>query len=357
MTRMRAWRWRSIAAGAVVAAGVGAIAALILLRAPAVSSEDNAPAAKARPQSSAQPAAKQGEAATLRLDAATQQRIGIETAPLRAAPRREELRAYGRVLDLTPLTELAARYANARAQLEGARARLEGSRSAYDRSRSLYKDQQNVSAAQLQSAEATFRSDQAAVAAADAQLTGAAAAARQDWGPTLGQSLVDGSALAARLTGREDVLIQVTLSAHSILPTAPTEASVDLPGGKRVPLRYVSPATRTDPLVQGPSFLYVAAADSGLLPGMNVPALLPSERTREGVLVPDTAVLRWEGADWVYLRMTGDNFVRRRIDTTVPALGGYVVADLPLDAAIVTHGAELLLSEEFKTEIRGGEND
>ena len=357
MIRARAWRWRSIAAGVFVAACAGAIAAVVLSRVPAASSEDKAASVKARPQSSAEPGAKAGEAATLRLDAATQQRIGIEPAPLRAAPRHEELRAYGRVLDLTPLTELAGRYANARAQLEGARARLEGSRSAYDRSRSLYKDQQNVSAAQVQSAEATFRSDQAAVAAADAQLTGVAAAARQDWGPMLGQSLVDGSALTARLIGREDVLVQVTLPAISVLPTAPAVASVDLPGGKRVPLRYVSPATRTDPLVQGASFLYVAGADSGLLPGMNVRALLPSERARDGVLVPDTAVLRWQGDDWVYLRMAADKFVRRRIDTTVPAPGGYVVADLPPDAPIVTHGAELLLSEEFKTEIRGGEND
>ena len=356
MTRARAWPWRSIAAGVFVAALAGAVAALIVLRAPPVSSEGNAASTEARPQSASEPAAKEGEAA-LQLDAATQQRIGIDTAPLHAAPRHEELRAYGRVLDLTPLTELASRYANARAQLEGARARLEGSRSAYDRSRSLYKDQQNVSAAQLQSAEATFRSDQAALAAAEAQLNGVSAAARQDWGPTLGQSLVDGSALVAQLIGREDVLVQVTLPAHSVVPAAPATASVDLPGGSRVPLRFVSPATRTDPLIQGPSFLYMAVAESGLLPGMNVRALLPSERTREGVLVPDTAVLRWQGDNWVYLRVTAEKFVRRRIDVTVRAPGGYVVAGLPADAPIVTHGAELLLSEEFKTEIRGGEND
>lgn len=357
MTRARAWPWRTIAAGVFATALAAAIAAIILLRAPGARSGDSDASEQAAPQSSSESGGKEGDPAGLRLDAATQRRIGIETAPLRAASRHEEVRAYGRVLDLASLTDLAGRYANARAQLEGARARLEGSRSAYERSRSLYKDQQNVSAAQLQSAEAAFRSDQAALAAAEAQLNAVAAAARQDWGPTLGQSVVDGSALAARLIGREDVLLQVTLPAHAVLPAAPATASVDLPGGNRAALRYVSPATRTDPLIQGPSFLYAAAADSGLLPGMNVRALLPSERTREGVLVPDTAVLRWQGEDWVYLRMNAEKFVRRRISAMVRAPGGYVVADLPTDAPIVTHGAELLLSEEFKAEIRGGEND
>jgi hypothetical protein len=357
MKRIHAKRWTTMAGGAFAAALAATISAIIFLRGPAVSSADEAAPPQARPETSSAPASNNGESAALRLDAAAQKRIGIATAPLRAAPRHEEVRAYGRVLDLASLTDLAGRYANARAQLDGARARLEGSRSAYERSRSLYKDQQNVSAAQVQSAEAAFRSDQAAVAAAEAQLNAAAAAARQEWGPTLGQSLIDGSALVSRLIGWQDVLVQVTVRPHAVLSAAPATASVDVPGGSRAALSYVSPATRTDPLIQGRSFLYVAAAESGLLPGMNVSALLPSERSGEGVLVPDTAVLRWEGADWVYLRTSAETFVRRRISTMVAAPGGYVVANLPADAPIVTHGAELLLSEEFKTEIRGGEND
>ena len=58
------------------------------------------------------------------LDAATQQRSGIEAAALPSTPHPEELRAYGMVLDVARLTELRNNYANAKAQVQTAQAKL-----------------------------------------------------------------------------------------------------------------------------------------------------------------------------------------------------------------------------------------
>jgi hypothetical protein len=57
-------------------------------------------------------------APVITLDAETQQRSGIETAPLAAAAYHEQVRAYGMVLDLARLTDLNNNYANAKAQLQ-----------------------------------------------------------------------------------------------------------------------------------------------------------------------------------------------------------------------------------------------
>src|SRR5260370_22896093 len=105
----------------------------------------------------------------LTLDAEAQRQDGIALVTLKNASHHDELRAYGTVLDLQPLTELASGYTNAKAQLQMAPANLVASQTAFARAQKLYKDQQNVSAAQLQAAEAAFRVDQACASSAESQ--------------------------------------------------------------------------------------------------------------------------------------------------------------------------------------------
>jgi hypothetical protein len=57
-----------------------------------------------------------GETA-IRVDAATLERSGIETAKLSVAPFLAQVRAYGMVLDLARLTDLTNSYINAQAQV------------------------------------------------------------------------------------------------------------------------------------------------------------------------------------------------------------------------------------------------
>jgi hypothetical protein len=61
----------------------------------------------------------------------------------------------------------------------------------------------------------------------------------------------------------------------------------------------------------------------------------------------------------VYLRVGPNLFKRRLISTDQPVSDDdYVVRDIAPDAEIVTRGAQVLLSEEAKSELRGGaDND
>lgn len=291
------------------------------------------------------------------LDAKTQERSGIKTDAPEPASYADQVRAYASVVDLARLTDLANSYANARAQLDAAQAKLAASRTAFERVQTLYQDQQNMSLAQLQAAQATLRSDQAGVAAAESQVRTLAATAQQEWGAGLGKSLIDRSPLVTRLIQRQDFLVQVTLPPGIALPKPPATAAIQTGEGTRAAIRYLSPATRTDPKVQGISFLYVAPASSGVLPGMNVLAFLPSGKPGEGVSVPAAAIVWWQGRAWVYRRAGGNSFTRTAIATDRPAPGGgFVVKDLPNNAQIVTSGAQLLLSEEFRAQIQVGED-
>lgn len=287
------------------------------------------------------------------LDAATQQRSGIETAALPSTPHREEVRAYGMVLDVARLTELSNNYANARAQVQTAQAKLAMSKPAFDRAEKLFNETHVVSQAQLQAAEAAFGTDQASLGAAEAQVRTLTATAYQEWGSVLGKSLVDESPMITALIERRTFLLQITLPPGVILKAPPATASIETGKAARANVTFVSPATRIDPKIQGVSLFYAAAAESGVLPGMNVLAFLPSGSATEGADVPASAVVWLQGRAWVYRRTGQDTFARVEIATDLPAPGGgYIVRDVPEDAEIVTRGAQLLLSEEFRAQIQ-----
>ena len=152
-----------------------------------------------------------------------------------------------------------------------------------------------------------------------------------------------------------EFLVQVTLSPGVTLAEPPRTALAQAPTrDANIDLRYVSPATRTDPRIQGLSFFFAAPGDSGLLPGMNTTVYVPSGKTYEGVFVEDTAIVRWQGRSWVYLRVGPDTFKRHPISTDQPVSDDdYVVRDIPAGSEIVIRGAQVLLSEEAKSELRG----
>jgi hypothetical protein len=296
----------------------------------------------------------------VRLDGAAQRRAGIVTASPQPAPR-PEIRAYGSVLDLAGLIELAEDAEAAEAQLRAARAKVEASRGSFERARRLFQDQQHVLAPQIQSTEAAYLTDEAALAAAEAQRRTVEAKAVQEWGPVLAAALTGGGDSVRRLMARQDLLVQITLPPGTVLPAAPAAGSVEVPGRGRAKLRYVSIAPRADPRLQGMSYFYAAPSDSGLLPRMNLLAFLPapaSSKLENAGIVPETAVVRWQGKDWIYLRDAPEHFVRRAIptDRKLPE-GGYFVPGLAADAQLVVTGTQLLLSEEFKAPAETGDQD
>ncbi|WP_457106257.1 efflux RND transporter periplasmic adaptor subunit [Methylobacterium sp. P5_C11] len=288
----------------------------------------------------------------VRLAAPERARIGlvVETRP--AVRHRQELTAYGSVLDLARITDLTNSYAGAVAALQAARARVEVSASAARRARNLGAGV--VAVAQIETAEGTLLTDQAAVTVADSQLRTLAATARQEWGTVLGKAIIERTPLVTRLIERADFLVQVTLPPGESLPEAPQAAFAEVPPqSERVALRLVSAATRTDPRIQGQSFFYLVSGDSGLLPGTSTMAFLPAPRDVKGILVPEDAVVHAEGGTWVYRGIGDGAFVRHPVRPDAPmSADAFVVEDLPDGGEIVLRGGQALLSEEMKSRIR-----
>ena len=291
-----------------------------------------------------------------------QKRIGLKVESPKLKRVQKNTRAYGTVLDLANLTTLNNNMAAAQSQIDGAKAKLAASQPAFERAQTLLKSKTGTQV-QVQITEAAYLVDKASVAAAESQVRALAATAVQEWGAVIGKALNEHDPLVTRLTERRDYLLQITLPPGSNVPAPPTASVLLTSAATPIEAKLLSPATRTDPKIQGPSYFYLAPGDSGVLPGMNLLANLATGAKVDVYVIPPAAIVWWSGRAWVYEHAGDDDFVRRAIhlDGQSDKAGNYLVAiaDLPgNDPEIVTTGAQLLLSEEFRSQIEvGGDND
>ena len=277
-------------------------------------------------------------ATVITLDAKTQKLAGLQTATLAAATRRPEIQAYGRVLDSAALVTLHDEVLAARAALRAAQ--LE-----YQRLEKL-RAEDNAPARALETAAAEMKHDQSALASAAAQLAAAS-----------GQAVAGAPPGFFRSLARQDsVLVRLDLPAGEMPAAAPTAAQLVLPGMQQpVAANFVGRAATTDPQVQGAGFLFLATnAPATLAPGLALAGFLqlPGEPLH-GVVVPGDAVVRADGRAWIYVQTGETDFTRHEISLDHPLAGGWFVTNnVAPGGQVVVTGAQTLLSEELKSQIK-----
>jgi hypothetical protein len=288
----------------------------------------------------------------LTLDQQTQSNMGITVAPLEAASTRQQQVAPAVVLPVQELVSTRSDYVAAQNKLKKTQINAEVSGKEYERLKTLYANNQNASEKALESAEGAFRSDQTDVEAARQGLELQLATVRQAWGSVVVNWIADDAPALERVFDQKEQLVQVILPSTGT-SSAPATTPLEIPGGKFTQARLVSPFPRVDPRVQGATFLYVAPAQPGLAPGLNLLARLPVGRLMHGVVVPESAIVWWEGQAWMYQQTAPDHFARRAVPTDDPVKNGFLVEKgLAPANRIVVKGAQTLLSEEFRSQIQ-----
>ena len=129
------------------------------------------------------------------------------------------------------------------------------------------------------------------------------------------------------------------------------------PGESAIGAKLIGPAPEADPLTRLPAYLYRARSRwAGAVPGTAITLSLTGEERVEGVLVPDRAVVQWEGLAWAYVQRAPGVYARVRVPTDRPARGGWVTSGaLEAGDTVVLAGVQELLSEEFRSRVTVGE--
>lgn len=322
-----------------------------------LSSKDEASAESIPANSALQ--SRDGRAAIV-LSAQSQKASGIETAALLAARNRGFFEVYGVVIDPRPLFELRARYRAVLADSRAHRGVVEASLDEYQRLNRLYADEHNVSERVLLAAKNKLESEQARLAALEQAASALKESLNVEWGEKLAALAAEASSkVFDSLSARREVLVRIALPeslsrdlSSTVLKIRPAGV-VDAPAGAR----YLGPAPQSDPGLLGATHFFLAQG-SQFRQGMRVAGLIDQEaQARDGVVVPHEAVVWHGGKAWCYVQAEPEEFVRREVAAAEEIPGGWFnTQGFEAGEKVVIRGAQLLLSEEQKFQIRE-END
>jgi hypothetical protein len=247
-----------------------------------------------------------------------------------------EVKGYGRVQDPAPLAALMSELATDRtayALSSNELARLK-----------LLSGQGNASVRALQAAEAAALKDQLSVQSVTDRLALA-------WGKTFVE-MPEVSGFVQSLISLETALVRVDLPMSEPLKANPTGARLLTLAGQSLEAAFLGHAPGVDPQMQGRGFFFLLKPNPArLAPGEAVTGFLklPGEPLA-GVMIPREAVVRTEGAGWVYLlKGGGETFIRTQIPLEHPTEAGWLVTkEVTADDYVVVLGAQQLLSVEQK---------
>ncbi len=319
--------------------------------------------------------------AIVRVDAQSQAASGIRLHALQSAQYETAVHVFGSVVDIEPLLETRGRYLAASAERRALQSTLSAARAEYQRAEVLYRDDRNISEQALRDAESRYRVTQARLDAAQSMQSALGDALRTVWGPVVSDwAMAAQPASLGELLSRRSVLVQLVFpyelpqsAARPIVQLAPVAARENA-----VDARFVSVAPRVSAAMPGNTYFYLVR-ETDLRVGARVVARVATDSTVvDGVIVPNAAVVWHAGKSWVYRKRDAETFARHEVSTASELGDGWFQATLretdvdqtgmdetaalhspslkPGDEVVVS-GAQLLLSEELKYQIRNENED
>jgi hypothetical protein len=305
------------------------------------------------------------------LSPATQQNSGIATSKVTTASFAGSIKTTGTVVAIDGLIEAKANIAQAQSAISQARANSGNNLQQYQRLKALNADDKNVSDKAVQDALAAVTADSANVAAAQLQLKNLQNSTKLQWGEAL-SGIAFSDKLPphlATLLNHQNSLVQVSLPPEVSAPKTGSTLNISPinDAGTVIKAIYVSPAAQSDANNIGKTFYYSAPAES-LRIGMrvNVEAASSATTSNSGALIPNQAIVWFAGKSWAYFKQGknkagDDQFVRKPViadnEMAAGADSGWFNPSIDAGSEVVTSGAQLLLSEELKAQIKNENED
>jgi len=294
------------------------------------------------------------------LSPAVQKNSGIETAKVDIMSFQGEVKSFGTVVPIDQLIAAKAETANLKAQLAASYTSKKQLNNEYNRLKTLNADDKNVSDLAVQQSLAKLNDVKASINRHALQMRNIEARTKLEWGTLLTNAAFGKRASPTfnQLLARKSALIQISLPFNAGDPKTGDKITITpLNGSTPITATYLSAAAKADRHGAGKTFYYSAPADN-LRTGMrvSVQASASESSVSDGIVIPSNAVVWYAGTPWAYFKQAGNQFVRKPISADTEVDAGWFNTGFDAESEVVTQGAQLLLSEEFKYLIKN-END
>lgn len=296
----------------------------------------------------------------VQLNVATQKNSGISVQPLQAYDYHGNIKVLGTVVSIQTLVDYNSQYQLLKSQLALAESVLPNHQLQYQRYKQLNDDDKNISDKAVQEAQLLVINDQTHIKTTQAQLKALNDTIVAQWGQPLATLVTQHPSPGPLhdLLMQKKVLVQVSFPLNFKAPEGNSSILITPIQDEVTPIRadYVSQSIQTDISNIGKTYFYSAPADY-LRVGMRV-NVVPAQASSsmKGVIVPNQAIAWHGGMAWIYVKTKADTFLRKPVASDIELDNGWFDNSLTPGTEVVIRGAQLLLSEEFKFQIKN-END
>ena len=296
---------------------------------------------------------------SLHLTEAIQTLAGIQVAPVQNAEFQTEFQASASVLDLQPLLQLREQYFAAQAEYQSAQAGVKAAEQGIRRVRELLQAGAN-SERQWQEQQMQFNVSNAKLSSSQTRLQALDDQLLSQWGEPISSWVKSATHAEMRaLISTQKVLLLLSLPANQPLP-ASIKSIAMAPDGNRQQTQtaqFIASAPLGSQLVQGETYFFSSVRHK-LRTGMHLTAWINAAGNKlAGFHVPTSALL-WHGGHAVlYFKTGAETFARFKVEQYFPHNQGYfIVGSYPANSGVVTVGAQLLLSQEFRHTLQAEED-
>jgi len=298
------------------------------------------------------------------LSAEIQSNSGIKTSPIQSSVYKKNLTNYATVLNIDFLIEQKNRFNEIKNQISLLTNELDRDKKNYDRFKLLNDDNKNVSDKALQEVKVNYENTRIKLNATQELVSGIKQNIRAQWGETILSMIDQGlkKELFEFLLQDKARIVKVTLSENTDNepPKNISLALIDNLSEKFL-ANYLAESPTLDKSLKGKTYFYIVYSNKLRIDSKVIASLVQeniSSESEKYLAIPKEAVVWNAGQAWIYIKTGENKFLRKVIQTDNESPNGWIIKEehIKENDLIVINGAQLLLSEEFKYQIKN-END
>jgi len=300
----------------------------------------------------------------INLPALVEKNSGIKLQKISISTHEQSIPSYGITVNLSPLLKNQNDFTNLKYQKTKLLAKLDEEAERISKLIILNKDNKNIADSVVHKKNIEISDLKNDIAIINNNIKNLLFNIDHRWGKDFKELIADSkNHYLEKLLHNEYRLIKITVPINQTLDIIPKEIKVSPSNQpkKTYKATLISKAQDIDQAIQGKSFYYYVT-ENDLEIGLKLKAFIVIDKIESDntyLFIPKESVIWSSGKAWVFIKNNEGNFLRRPLPRLLEIDGGWIIKEgiIMKNDKIVVDGAQLLLSEEFKYQIKNENED
>ena len=300
----------------------------------------------------------------INLPAVVEKNSGIKLQKISISTHEQSIPSYGITVNLSPLLKNQNDFTNLKYQKTKLLAKLDEEAEQISKLIILNKDNKNIADSVVHEKNIEISDLKNDIAIINNNIKNLLFKIDHQWGKDFKELIADSkNHYLEKLLKNKYRLIKITIPINQTLDIIPKEIKVSPTNQpkKVYEATLISKAPDIDQSIQGKSFYYYVT-EKELEIGLKLKAFIVSDKIKSDkayLFIPKESVIWSSGKAWIFIKNDEGNFLRRPLPKLNEIDGGWIIKEgiIKENDKIVIDGAQLLLSEEFKYQIKNENED